>query len=75
MPVCSHQIISAGQHGPWWHFSQGATPPARLHDAERQLMILSPLPRKPLLALHVGTSVGLMGAVAGFLVLAVFGIT
>lgn len=37
-------------------------------------MILSPGPRKFLLVLHVSTSVSLMGAVAGFLVLAIVGL-
>ena len=37
-------------------------------------MILSPGPRKILLVLHVSTSVSLMGAVAGFLVLAIVGL-
>lgn len=37
-------------------------------------MVLNPGPRKILLVTHISTSVGLMGAVAGFLLLAVTGL-
>ncbi|MEO8245314.1 MAG: hypothetical protein ABI832_23830 [bacterium] len=43
-------------------------------SAKWQLMLLRPGPRKILLVTHIGTSVGLMGAVAGFLLLAVTGL-
>ena len=47
--------------------------PTRCND-EWQLMLLHPLPRKVLLVTHISTSVGLMGAVAGFLLLAIIGL-
>lgn len=40
----------------------------------RQLIVLQSGPRKILLVTHISTSVGLMGAVAGFLLLAVTGL-
>ena len=41
---------------------------------EWQLMLLRPGPRKILLVTHISTSVGLLGAVAGFLTLAIIGL-
>ena len=38
-------------------------------------MVLQPGPRKILLVTHISTSVGLLGAVAGFLLLAIIGLT